>query len=146
MICCWFYDIFDHLKCPTNTTPKQTKESTVSSECLKTLETNIINNINSLKDEIICLRETGIKRLQEENERVRKKCQQLENRVALIESSHYALEQYGRRNNLVISGFLDSAQDSELESTVTTILSDIDGNVQSREKGDFHRIGKSNNG
>ena len=56
MICCWFYDIFDHLKCPTNTTLKQTKESTVSSECLKTLETNIINNVNSLKDEIICLK------------------------------------------------------------------------------------------
>ena len=42
----------------------------MSSECLKTLETNIINNINGLKDEIICLKETGIKRLQEENDRI----------------------------------------------------------------------------
>ena len=41
------------------------------------------------------------------------------NRVALIESSHYALEQYGRRNNLVISGIPDSVQDSDLKSTVT---------------------------
>ena len=118
----------------------------MSSACLKTLETNIINNINSLKDEIICLKETGIKRLQEKNDRICEKCQQLENRVALIEFSHYALEQYGRRNNLVISGLLDSAQDSDLESTATTILSDIDGNVESREKGDCHRIAKSNNG
>ena len=84
------------------------KESVVSSECLQTLEANIINNINSLKDEIISLKDTVIKRLQEENERLRVKCQQLENRVAFIESSHDALEQYGRRNNLVISGIPDS--------------------------------------
>ena len=37
------------------------KESVVSSECLQTLEANIINNINSLKDEIISLKDTVIK-------------------------------------------------------------------------------------
>ena len=66
--------------------------------------------------------------------------------MALIESSHDALEQYGRRNNLVISGIPDSVQDSDLESTVTSILSDIDVNVESREVKDCHRIGESNNG
>ena len=59
------------------TTPEQ-KESVVSSECLQNLEANIINNISSLKDEIISLKDTVIKRLQEENERLRVKCQQLE--------------------------------------------------------------------
>ena len=68
------------------------------------------------------------------------------NRVALIESSHDAFEQYGRRNNLVISDIPDSVHDSDLESTVTSILSDIDVNVESREVEDCHRIGKSNNG
>ena len=95
------------------------KESVVGSECLQTLEANIIKNINSLKDGIISLKDTDIKRLQEENERLRVKCQQLENRVALIESYNDALEQYGRRNNLVISGIPDSVQDSDLKSTVT---------------------------
>ena len=66
--------------------------------------------------------------------------------MALIESSHDALEQYGRRNNLVISGIPDSVQDSDLESTVISILSDIDVNVESREVKDCHRIGESNNG
>ena len=61
--------------------------SVVSSECLQTLEANIINNINSLKDEINSLKDTVIKRLQEENERLYDKCQQSENRVAFIESS-----------------------------------------------------------
>ena len=51
------------------------KESVVSSECLQTLEANIINNINSLKDEIISLKDTVIKRLQEENQRLCVKCQ-----------------------------------------------------------------------
>ena len=103
-------------------------------------------NINSLKDEIISLKDTAIKRLQEENERLCVKYQQLENRVALIQSSHDALEQYSRRNNLVISGIPDSIQDSDLESTVASILSDIDVNIESREVEECHRIGKSNNG
>ena len=103
-------------------------------------------NINSLKDEIISLKDTAIKRLQEENERLCVKYQQLENRVALIQSSHDVLEQYSRRNNLVISGIPDSIQDSDLESTVASILSDIDVNIESREVEECHRIGKSNNG
>ena len=101
------------------------KESVVSCECLQTVEANIINNINSLKDEIISLKETVIKRLQEENERLSDKCKQLENRVAFIELSHDALEQYDRRNNLAISGIPDSVQNSDLESTIASILSQI---------------------
>ena len=66
--------------------------------------------------------------------------------MALIKSSHDALEQLGRRNNLVISSIPDSVQDYDLESIVTSILSDIDVNVESREVEDYHRIGKSNNG
>ena len=69
------------------------KESVVSSECLQTLEADIINNIKSLNDENISLKDTVIKRLQEENERLCDKCQQLGNRVSLIEMSRDALEQ-----------------------------------------------------
>ena len=65
--------------------------------------------------------------------------------MALTESSHDALEQNGRRNK-VISGIPDSVQDSDLELTVTSILSDIDVNIKSREEEDCHRIDKSNNG
>ena len=44
---------------------------------LQTLEANIIdNNTNSLKDEVISLKDMVIKRLQEENERLHDKCQQ----------------------------------------------------------------------
>ena len=57
------------------------KEAVVSIECLRTLEANIVNNVKSLKDKIISLKDTVIKRLQEGNERFCGKCQQLENRV-----------------------------------------------------------------
>ena len=46
----------------------------------------------------------------------------------------------------MISGIPDRVQGSELESRVTSILSDIDVNVESREVEECHRIGKSNNG
>ena len=39
-----------------------------------------------------------------------------------------------------------SVQDTHLESTVTSILSDIDVHVKSRDVEDCHRIGESNNG
>ena len=102
-------------------------------------------DINSLKDENISLKDTVIKRLHEKNEGLRDKCQQLENKVTLIESSHDVLEQYGTMSNVLISGILDIVQDSDLESTLTLILSDIDGNVDSREVEDCHEIGKSDN-
>ena len=66
--------------------------------------------------------------------------------MALIESSHDALEQYGRGNSLVISGIPDSVQDSGPRSTVTLVFSDSDVKVESREVEDCHRICKSNNG
>ena len=46
----------------------------------------------------------------------------------------------------MITGILDSVQDTDLESTVTLILFDIDVNVESREVEDCRRIGKCNNG
>ena len=46
----------------------------------------------------------------------------------------------------MISGIPDSVQDSDLESTVLSILSDADVNAESREVEECHRIGKSNNG
>ena len=46
----------------------------------------------------------------------------------------------------MISGIPDSVPDSDLESTVTSILSDIAVNVEPREVENCHRIGKSNTG
>ena len=49
-----------------NTRAKQ--DSAVTSKSLQNLEDNIIKNINTVKDEIINLKEKVIKRLQEDSE------------------------------------------------------------------------------
>lgn len=57
------------------------KDSAVKSESFQNLEGNIIKNANSAKDEIINLKETVIKWLQEDNENLSHKCRKLENKL-----------------------------------------------------------------
>ena len=60
------------------------------------MESNILSSINSLKDEILNLKEIVIKNIQNDNEKLIQKCGQLERRCAKYESDHNALAQYGR--------------------------------------------------
>ena len=118
-------------------------------DALASIEQNITNSINSiktdinsiksdissvktdLKDEINNLKDVIIKRLQDENATLRERCSKLEQRLVAFESSTNNLEQYGRRNNIVISGIPDSVDINHLEESVTEILSDIDVKVTS---------------
>ena len=52
------------------------------------------------------------------------------------------LEQYGRRNNIIIRGILDSVIVNKLEKPVTEIFTDININVASNDIEACHRIGK----
>ena len=76
------------------------------------LEENIINCTNNLKEEIVNLKDIVIKRLQDENERLRVKCCTLENKVVILEQNLNSLGQYGRRNNLVLSGIPEIIPDN----------------------------------
>ena len=60
------------------------------------------------------------------------KCVKLENRIAILESNHNDLAQYGRRNNVVSSGVTENVPDNNLDSMVISVLSDIDVQVESR--------------
>ena len=62
-----------------------------------------------------------IRKLQEKNKNLRKKSNRLEFAVDV-------LEQYGRRNNTVLTGTLD-VSNNDLEDTLTSILSDIGVNM-----------------
>ena len=64
-------------------------------------------------------------------------------RVAILESNHNDLAQYGRRNNIVFSGIPDNVADNNSESTVISVLSDIDVQVEPRDVEACHPIGKS---
>ena len=110
---------------------------------LHQLEENIVSCINSLRDEITNLQDI-IKKLQEDNERLRTRCNNLENKLVSLETPTNALEQYGRRNNLVLSGIPDTIADDEFESTIISVLRDIDVEVESSHIKDCHpdKIGK----
>ena len=117
------------------------KEAVVSNEALTKVEENIMSTMNCLKEEIINLKDIVIKRLQEEK-KLREKCSKLENDVVSNESSVNALEQYGRRNNIVVSGIPGHVSERDLEETVISVLSDIEVNVSANDVEAFHRIGK----
>ena len=97
-------------------------DSAFNHDPLVRLEENIINCINNLKEKIINLKDIVIKRLQDENEKMRAKCSTLENKVVSLEQNLNSLGQYGRKNDLVLSGIPENIPDNQLEDTVASIL------------------------
>ena len=71
-----------------------------------------------------------------------RKCSKLENDVVSNESSVNALEQYGRKNNIVVSGISGYVSERNLEETVISVLSDIEVNISANDVEACHRIGK----
>ena len=112
-------------------TPETNKSVEMSQDSLDKLEKSIFQSINSLKDEIINLKDTVVKNFQDENTRLKVKCENLENRVAILESNYNDLAQHGSRKNVVFSGIPKNVRENILESTVISVLSDID--VQSSQ-------------
>ena len=94
------------------------KEALVTKEALAKVEENIISTINYLKEEIITLKDN--------------------------ECSVNALEQYGRRNNIVVSGIPAHVSERDLEETVISVLSHIEVNVSPNDVEACDRIGKPN--
>ena len=108
----------------------------MSQDSLDKLEKSIVQSINGLKDKIINLKDMVIKYLQDENARLKEKCEKLENRVAILESNHND----GILN--VFSGIPENVPDNNLESTVISVLSDNDVQVEPRGIEVCHRIGE----
>ena len=73
-------------------------------EAFANLEQKSLNSFKTkLKEEINNLKNVMIKRLQDENVILRERCSKLEQKLVEFECSTNNLEQYGRRNNIVIS-------------------------------------------
>ena len=100
----------------------EASDSSVISETanlILSLEKKLISRFNGLDKEKLNLKDVIIKNLQEENQSLRKKVSDLESKVISLESDHNSLEQYGRRNNIEISGILDTVPDQNLEQKVS---------------------------
>ena len=63
--------------------------------------------------------------------------------MVTLEQNLNSLGQYGRRNNLVLSGILEIIPDNQLENTVASVLSDIGVSIQSEEIEACHQFGKT---
>ena len=100
---------------------------------------------DGLDKELLNLKDMIIKDLQVENQRLRMKVNNLENKVMSLEMNGNHLEQYGRRNNLEITGIPDDISDENLEEKVIQVLSESQVNVSSSDVEACHRIGKSKN-
>ena len=110
------------------------------------LEENIINHINadisSLRDGFLTLKDIVIKRLQDENTCLQSKCKSLKYKVTRVEDNLNSLDQYGRRNNIFLSAIPEYVADNVFEATITSILADIDVDVDFNALKACHRFVK----
>ena len=66
--------------------------------------------------ELLNVKDVMIKNLQAENERLREKFSYLHKKVTSLKINQNKLEQYGRRNNIEVSGIPDSVEDNCLDN------------------------------
>ena len=71
---------------------------------------------------------------------LRDRCSKLEQKFVELECSTNYLEQYGKKNNIIISDIPCSVDVNQLEESVTEILTDINVNVASNDIEAFHRL------
>ena len=83
------------------------------------------------------------KNLQAENERLREKVRNLDRKVTALEINQNKLEQYGRRNNIEVSGIPDSLDDDCLEENIISVFTSTGIQVKSNDIGASYRNGKT---
>ena len=71
---------------------------------LSKVESNPVQNIINLKDEVIDLKDIIIKNLQDQSKLLKTKVNILENKIIDLEIQNNNVDQYSRRNNVEISG------------------------------------------
>ena len=84
-------------------------------------------------NQVINLKDIIVKNLQDENKRLKTKVNVLENKIIDLEIQNNNVDQYSRRNNVVISGIPQSVSGNQLEEKVVDILKAIDVNIISNE-------------
>ena len=89
---------------------------------------NLSNEIGNLSDNVTSLVSTN-ERLTSELSIVKNVSNVLENRIVNLEKQLSKNEQYGRRNNVEISGISNQIPDQDLEESVVKICEDSDINI-----------------
>ena len=107
------------------------------------LKAELVGEFRTVKDEIIDLKEVIIQNLRNECNRLNNVVSEMSLKIVDLESKCNSLEQYGRRNNLEISGIPDSVDQTDLEDKVVEIFDKIGVDLSNDEIEACHRIGKS---
>ena len=126
-----------------NSLPSNGNSNPERSEFIINLESKLLLRFDNLDKEMLNLKDVIIKDLQVEKQRLRSRIINLEKKVISLEENSNSLVQYGRRNNLEITGIPDDVDDQKLEEKVIQMLDKIDVNVSSKNVEACHRIGKS---
>ena len=113
------------------------------SEEMSKLKAELVGEFRTVKDEIIDLKEVIIQNLRNECNRLNNVVSEMSLKIVDLESKCNSLEQYGRRNNLEISGIPDSVDQTDLEDKVVEIFDKIGVDLSNDEIEACHRIGKS---
>ena len=121
----------------------RSKDGSTFADELSRLRTDLLENFNTLKDEVINMKEVVIKALKEENQRLKEKILEMDAKVINLETRVNATEQYGRRNNIEIIGIPDDVKINQLEDKVVEIFKSINVETESRDIEACHRLGKS---
>ena len=99
-----------------------TTTSVAISENITNLETKSLSRFDDIKKKLLNVKDVIIKYLELENERLREKIRNLENKGTSLEIRPTKRKQYGRRNNIEVSGIPDSVEDNCLEEKITSVF------------------------
>ena len=100
---------------------------------------NLYNEIANLSDQVKNLVSTN-ERLTSELSIVKNVNNILENRIVNLEKQLSKNEQYGRRNNVEVSGISNDISDQDLEDNIVKICKDSDINISSKDIESCHRL------
>jgi len=101
---------------------------------------NIKKNQNELSASVSEMRKNIIDRLIEANKQLQEKVNNLEKKIEKLETSSEATNQYGRRNNVEISGIPNDINDSQLEDSVINIYKELDIDLVKDDIEACHRL------
>lgn len=102
--------------------------------------TKLDSSINNINIDLTEMKDKIIQNLIESNKNLQKKVENLQNELKKKESAIEANNQYGRRNNIEISGISEEINDGKLEETVVDLLRKIDIDVTTNDIEACHRL------
>ena len=100
----------------------ESKNLTESEFIISALKSSFDESLTELKTEIINLKDVIIKNLLDDNKKLRESNDKLKTKIINLESDLNDLNQYGRRNNLEISGIPEDVKIDDLEKKADEIF------------------------